>query len=326
MKAKEWLTRLLGVLSLTAMAAALIVGPGTAQSGESVYFEETGHSVEGIFLTYFRENGGVEIFGYPISGPFIESGIRVQYFQNARLEEHPLNPEPYRVQLGLLGDQLNYRQPPVARPQLLSRRRHYFPETGQIVSFAFLDYFKSHGGIDLFGYPITQMYFEDGRIVQYFQRLKLEWHPEHTAAPVQVGNLGEVYVSVYRERLPPSALEGTRPSEAIVAPTTSRITSLRMVVSVRYSVLLVGREENQIVSVLVSDNNEQPVPNAQIHIELSQASGRILSSTTALTDARGFVQVPMPVTGGKTGEQVVVRARGTFQGLEVSDESVFLIW
>ncbi|MFP4343851.1 MAG: hypothetical protein ACLFU8_04060 [Anaerolineales bacterium] len=242
------------------------------------------------------------------------------------MEEHPLNPEPYVVQLGLLGDQLNYRQPPIPRPTFPSRRRHYFPETGHIVSYAFLDYFKQRGGVDVFGFPITEMHFEDGHIVQYFQRLKLEWHPEDTLSPVHVGNLGEIYVNAYRDRFPMAAFE---PVPQVARPNpnpVSAVTSLRVVVSVRFSVLLVGREESQIVSVLVTDNGGEPVENAQVLIQLQEDTGEVLNTVTTLTDARGFARVAVPVAGAQTGEQVVVRANVSFSGLQATDESVFLIW
>ena len=55
------------------------------------------------FLDYFNSHGGVDIFGYPISGEMMEKGINVQYFQRARMEWHPENAAQYRVQLGLVG-------------------------------------------------------------------------------------------------------------------------------------------------------------------------------------------------------------------------------
>ncbi len=90
------------------------VGPGC------LYFPETGHSLCGAFLAYWQSYGiefgdpgvsfreSLALFGYPISEPFTDpvTGLRVQYFERARFEEHPQNPEPYRVLLGLLGTDL----------------------------------------------------------------------------------------------------------------------------------------------------------------------------------------------------------------------------
>jgi hypothetical protein len=75
-------------------------------SAEHAFFPETGHSLHYAFLNYWRERGGLDIFGYPISGEMTENGVTVQYFQRARFEYHPQLPGPYQVSLGLLGDQL----------------------------------------------------------------------------------------------------------------------------------------------------------------------------------------------------------------------------
>lgn len=321
----------LGLALLGALLAGLLLVPaGMAQGGEEPpqYFDETGHTVQGDFLDFFDAHGGLETFGYPITEPFEECGLQVQYFQKARLEAHPDNPDPYKIQLGLLGDELKYRQEKVSRPLFPSRRRFYFSETGHLVSYAFLDYFKEHGGVDIFGYPISEMYYENGRIVQYFQRLKLEWCPEDRTTPVHIGNLGEVYVNVYRERIKPSALKRVPPppqfnTRSLTEP--SHITGMRVAVSLRYSVM--GKKGSQVVSVLVTDDNGESLPDAKVTILLTNSSGQLLgSSTPLLTDHRGFVRTSITVTGGKTGEPVIVRATVTYDSLIKSGENLFLIW
>lgn len=52
------------------------------------YFPETGFSVCYSFLDFFERNGGVRVFGYPISNLETQDGFIVQYFQLARLEWH----------------------------------------------------------------------------------------------------------------------------------------------------------------------------------------------------------------------------------------------
>jgi hypothetical protein len=56
------------------------------------------------FLTFFKENGGVSQFGYPISNFETQDGWIVQYFQNARFEWHPQNQEGQWVTVSDLGD------------------------------------------------------------------------------------------------------------------------------------------------------------------------------------------------------------------------------
>jgi Tol biopolymer transport system component len=66
-----------------------------------------------------------------------------------------------------------------------------FPETGQTVRDAFLDFFDANGGVELFGYPRTGEFTEGGRYVQYFQRARFEYWPENPPGQqVQLGNLG----------------------------------------------------------------------------------------------------------------------------------------
>src|SRR6185437_11950948 len=68
------------------------------------HFPETGHSLDEPFKSYWLANGGLAVFGYPISEPYNDdSGLKVQWFERARLEYHPELPAAYVVSLGLLG-------------------------------------------------------------------------------------------------------------------------------------------------------------------------------------------------------------------------------
>jgi hypothetical protein len=68
----------------------------------------------------------------------------------------------------------------------------YFPETGHTVRGEFLDYFNTHGGLRIFGFPITEEFLLNGRTVQYFQRVRMELYPENPAAQrVKLGPLGK---------------------------------------------------------------------------------------------------------------------------------------
>jgi hypothetical protein len=60
-----------------------------------IYFPETSHSLSYRFLEHWRANGGLPIFGYPISEKFEERSptdgrlYLVQYFERNRFEYHP---------------------------------------------------------------------------------------------------------------------------------------------------------------------------------------------------------------------------------------------
>jgi hypothetical protein len=59
-----------------------------------------------------------------------------------------------------------------------SSRCHYFAETNQSLCDGFLDFWEQYGGLMAFGYPISGELQEDGRTVQYLERMKFEYHPE----------------------------------------------------------------------------------------------------------------------------------------------------
>ncbi len=96
------------------------VGPdsSTIETGgqDCEYFGTTRHSVCGAFLDYWKHHGlefgdpgvsnreALALYGYPISESFVDpdTGIIVQYFERARFEFHPENPEPHTVLLSQL--------------------------------------------------------------------------------------------------------------------------------------------------------------------------------------------------------------------------------
>jgi len=88
------------------------------------YFVQTQHSIGGQFKKFFDQNGGIFIFGYPISEETIEpnptDGVAytVQWFERARFEFHPeFNGTPNAIELGQLGRQLLLGQLGLYKPQ-----------------------------------------------------------------------------------------------------------------------------------------------------------------------------------------------------------------
>ena len=51
-----------------------------------LYFQATGHTLAGKFQDFWKANGGLAIFGYPISEVLDQNGTKVQYFERARFE------------------------------------------------------------------------------------------------------------------------------------------------------------------------------------------------------------------------------------------------
>jgi len=125
-------------VSLTHVGRALVEGrtgaafAAAAPNSTGVFFKETAHNLDTGFLAFWKANGGLPVFGYPLSDEFGEQSptdgvVRpVQYFERARFEYHADASPAHRVQLGLLGTQLLDRsgvpasaRKPVARIGLL---------------------------------------------------------------------------------------------------------------------------------------------------------------------------------------------------------------
>ena len=168
----------------------------------TVYFPETGHTLSDQFLTYWRHEGGLAIFGFPISEPLDQGGFKVQYFERARFELHPeFAGTPFEVELGLLGTVVTqertqedaFLRKPVLPDWQDTTSRAYFPSTGHYLSYGFKTYWEKHGGLAIFGFPISEEFTENGRTVQYFERARFEWWPEYQGTPyeVQLGLLGD---------------------------------------------------------------------------------------------------------------------------------------
>lgn len=149
----------------------------------TVFFPQTGHHLSNRsgFLDFWRANGQVLIFGYPITEEMAENGRIVQYFERARFEYYPeLVGTPLQVQLGLVGLEAATGREFAGVPDPQNGAR-YFPETQHTLWGEFLGYWERRGGVTIFGYPISEAFDENGRIVQYFERARFEYHPENMA-------------------------------------------------------------------------------------------------------------------------------------------------
>lgn len=172
-------------LVVGALMASGLTASAQEQGPDRVYFEQTGHYLGGEFLDFWREYGGIQTFGYPITPEIEEDGMTVQYFERHVLELHPENSDDYRVLLRRLGAEardardLNDHEAfqPVAETSGDNVR--YFPETGQTMASGFLDYWESNGALRIFGYPLSEEFEHNGTNVQFLERAVIEWHPDN---------------------------------------------------------------------------------------------------------------------------------------------------
>jgi photosystem II stability/assembly factor-like uncharacterized protein len=177
--------------------AALPTDPVPAPRGNPYgvrYFSQTHHTVRGPFLSFYNKYNGLKIFGLPLTEAFTENGHLVQYFERSLMVE-----SNGRITLAPLGSQLTAGRSFAAVGCCPPAGQLWFAQTGHTLSGLFLSFWRSHNGSVLFGYPISQPLYEQngdgtGRtyLVQYFQRARLEYHPElaGTGNVVTLGLLG----------------------------------------------------------------------------------------------------------------------------------------
>jgi glucose/arabinose dehydrogenase len=202
---------LVGALLLAGLLLALPKAQpaAQAQTGERC-FSETPYCISGRIREFWEQQGGLSVFGLPISPQQVEEiegqSIQVQWFERNRLELHPENAPPYDVLLGRLGADVLERQgrnwyafPKADGPRDGCR---YFEATQQNVCGAILGAWRAQGleqdgipgssveeSLGLFGLPLGPVMEEeiDGETyqVQWFERARFELHPEN-APPYNV--------------------------------------------------------------------------------------------------------------------------------------------
>ncbi len=100
--------------------------PAPANPVAGIFFPQTGKEIRGEFLTYWKEHGGLQQQGYPITNLIVEKSdldgkqYTVQYFERAVFESHPEKAPPYNVllsQLGTLRFAQKYPYPPYGHAQ-----------------------------------------------------------------------------------------------------------------------------------------------------------------------------------------------------------------
>lgn len=211
-------------------------------------FEATGFCIAGRIRTFWEQNGGLPVFGYPITPQQTEEvegqPRQVQWFERNRLELHPENAPPYDVLLGRLGvvrlEQLNRTGNSVAAnsPQPGCQ---FFAETGQNVCGDILAAWRANGlefdgspgtslaeSLALFGLPVSAAQTEataDGteRTIQWFERARFEIHTENAPpSNVLLGLLGrEVRGETDSAAAPPS----NAPGASLVVPPPDEVSA-----------------------------------------------------------------------------------------------------
>ncbi len=172
--------------------------PDLGQAGFQVYVPDTGHTLRGYFLDYWRATGAKAVYGNPISEPFASAdGLYSQAFENGVFQfrlELVWTDEPSVTLMDLgdraLNDRLDEFRSDGRRGGGGGDRRSsswkgvspdgatatraiddggvWNETTGNTISGAFYDWYAANEGPYYLGNPISQPVRDRGLLVQYF--------------------------------------------------------------------------------------------------------------------------------------------------------------
>jgi hypothetical protein len=193
------LHRSLGSASANTSLANVALPPEVGQTYIQLYIAETGHTVQGSMLDYWRANGAASVFGNPISEPFAAAnGYYSQAFERIVLQYQPdyfythdpiMRPFPIgQVVLDALQQEAPrelFERPSFDRQQLreaaqprfggdaeviaaLNEGGLYVEQTGHTVSGEILSWYQFHEGGFYLGAPLTEPYRDREQTFQLF--------------------------------------------------------------------------------------------------------------------------------------------------------------
>lgn len=228
---KTWLAPTLIVAAFSLLAALLAPMMATAQTNggwsapRTVFFPQTGQTLDEVFLDQWRQNGGANAYGYPITPEITEKdGHIVQYLQYARFEWWPNGDKAENganFVLAKIGEELKpgyqpastapatkkgFTSPkglpkadeldailaawqPVKAPSKQADNIQYVDATKHTVSNGFLTFWQNSGGANYLGNPLTQEYIDKGVTYQVFEYGQLAWQKGKDPWLVPVGKV-----------------------------------------------------------------------------------------------------------------------------------------
>jgi hypothetical protein len=153
------------------------------------YFPETGHTLANGMLAFWQAHGGLQRFGYPLSEEFVSGPLVLQLFERARLEYQPDSGLVTIARTGAEVMEFQRAEWPfwVTSPYSSDPGRVYLPPTGHALTARAAAAWVHYGGVALLGYPLSEEFVEDGRVVQVFERGKLVWSPQGEPSLALVG-------------------------------------------------------------------------------------------------------------------------------------------
>lgn len=311
-----------GIITAALLVAA--VAPGvSAQTPEPQGFPDTGYTVSGPFLSFYQTlPDPFVMLGHPISDAEVDplTGRTVQYFQRGRLELDPDASAGQQVRFGNLGALQYTPGAPQAEVRNSGPTCRSF-STGHNVCYGFLQFYEAYQGDRYFGNPISDVELVNGRMVQYFENVRLEWRGEVVnGRHVGLSDMGRFYYDLIHG--PSARLLRPEKDDAVVGNPTS----LRLRAFVRHSLL--PANQKQTLYIVVQDQRLRPVRNASVSVSITLPDGSRQSYRPPSTDADGISVFTVQVGAAEVRQIVTIDVTAALPqlGLEQKTSTWFRIW
>jgi hypothetical protein len=294
------------LLALLILLTNLAAMPG--QQEDRQWFNKFGHWVTGEFLDFYNSVDDPDrLFGSPITDAFPDSlrqGIMIQYFERVRMDLDPTLPEGKRVRLANLGlwmyDEAQRGQP-VNYQDNTSLCRIF--ANGKKVCYAFLQLYDRYGGAEMFGQPVSDVEEANGRPVQYFENVRLEWRNEMPVGQkVVVTEIGRID---FDRRIGNDELIGRNPTGITGDQDELRVRAFA-------ARPLVTGGSRQTIYVITHDQFLKPWADVQIYVKLKYpGEPEETHSLDKLTGGEGLAayEFTIPEVAPNQVIEVVVEAR-----------------
>jgi hypothetical protein len=306
------------LITIFILSASWVSVRAQTQTTDTKFFNETGHNIRGEFLQFYNSNpNAIIIYGYPITEEFTNrDGKKIQYFQRTRFEYRAELPAGQRVQLSLLGRETYTSTGPLNVNNAFACRT--YSETGFAVCFSFLEFFDKYGGVAQFGYPISAFEYHENKLVQYFEKARLEWQPwKPEGQRVVVSDLGRIYFDQIRED--PGLLTAVKPQDIIANP----LNSIQVRAFVWKAVTLAT--DSQLIYIIVQDQTLQPVANSKCTAFVHWKDGRTDSNTIS-TNTNGIGLMALSFSNQPYGSLVYIDISCTLNDLKANTTTSFRVW
>jgi len=274
-----------------------------AQQDDGLLFEETGHRITGEFLEFYNSVDDPErLFGAPITDAFPDpllQGIMIQYFERVRMDLDPSLPKGERVRLAKLGlwmyDEAQ-RGLPVNLPDNNAMCRVF--ANGKSVCYGFLQLYDRYNGPVLFGQPVSNVEYANGRLVQYFENVRMEWRNEmpegHKVVITEIGRID------YDRRIG---------DPWRIKPDLSGISSSQRKLQVKVFVSRprVTTGDRQTIYVITTDQYANPWPDVEVNVTLKYPDGtEVTRRLEQLTNGDGFASGQFIISDVKPNQTIDV--------------------